>query len=234
MRTLRTFAAAAVLIAGVSSTALAQRNWGGQFYLGYPIAVSSNLSNYATGSFSWGGGAVYSPEDKPWGVRFDIRTSRFNGKNDVIRDSIAAHPGPGGEIGSYNNDYYARTWDFALAGELGSPKANKTRVYALGGVNFSNKYSAATEPQAVSGCYWDPWWGYVCGSGVADAIIADRSEWEFGFNVGGGVSMDVGRGARLFLEAVYTSIGGSTVTSGGTTQKSKSVGYVPIYFGVRF
>lgn len=230
MRLMRTFVTAAALIAGVTGTALAQRNWGGQFYAGYPIAVSTNLTNYTSGSFSWGGGAIYSPEDKPWGIRFDIRNSRFSGKESAIRKTLDSL----GLSEAYNKDGYARTWDFALAGEIGTAKANKIRPYILGGVNFSNKYAALTEPQAVGGCYWDPWWGYVCGSGVADAIITDRNQWEFGFNAGGGISMDVGRGARLFLEAVYTSIGGSTTSTATGDKTSKSVAYVPIYFGVRF
>ena len=230
MRGTKTFIAAAGMLFVLAGTAAAQRNWGGQVYAGYPIAVSSGLSHYASGSFSWGGGAVYSPEDKAWGIRIDIRNSRFNGKDDVIQKKLDSL----GLSEAYNKDAYARTWDFALAGELGSPKSKKTRVYALGGVNFSNKYSALTEPTAVGGCYWDPWWGYVCGSGVVDEVVAHTNVWEFGFNVGGGVSMDVGRGARVFLEAVYTSIGGSTVTSGTNTKKSEKVGYVPIYLGVRF
>jgi len=232
MRGIRTLAAAAGMMVVLAGTAVAQRNWGGQIYAGYPIPVSSNLTNYTSGSFSWGGGVKYSPEDAVWGIRFDIRNSRFSGDEAAIRktlDSLGVNPD-----NAYNKDGYVRTWDFALAGEIGTPKANKVRVYALGGVNFSNKYSALTEPQVVSGCYWDPWWGYVCGSGVAEDVVANQNVWEFGFNAGGGVSMNVGRGARVFIEAVYTSIGGSTVSTANGEKKSKSLGYVPIYIGVSF
>jgi len=233
MRGIRTLTAAAGMMVVLAGTAAAQRNWTGQIFAGYPVPVSSNLTDYTSGSFSWGGGVKYSPEDAVWGIRFDIRNSRFSGDEAAIRQLIIDSTGVSPEE-AYTKDGYFRTWDFTLAGEIGTPKANKVRVYALGGVGFHNKYSALTEPTVVGGCYWDPWWGYICGSGVADEVVAHRSNWEFGFNAGGGVSLNVGRGARVFIEAVYTSIGGSTVTTTDGERKSKSVGYVPIYIGVSF
>lgn len=224
-------AAALILLLGVTGSASAQKfgAWGGQVFAGYPVAMGK-LSDFTSGSFSWGAGAVYSPEAAAWALRLDIRNSRFGGKEDVIRNTLDSL----GIEDAYSKDGYVRTWDFMLSGELGTNKANKFRAYALGGIGYSNKYSALTEPALVSGCYWDPWWGYICGSGVGDAIIAKRNVWEFSWNAGGGVSMDVGRGARLFLEAVYTNIGGSDVEVAGQSTKSEAMTYVPIYLGVRF
>ena len=230
MRWSRTIAAAAVLLAATAGSVAAQQNWGGQVYGGYGIPISDNLNNYTSGGFSWGGGVRYSPTDAVWGIRFDIRNSRFGGDAAAIQKTLDSL----GISEAYNKDGYVRTWDFALAGELGTSKDNKLRGYVLAGVNFSNKYAALTEPAVYSGCYWDPWWGYVCGSGVADEVVANQNVWEFGYNVGGGVSMDMGRGASLFLEAVYTNIGGSSVDTPSGSKTSKSLGYVPIYLGVRF
>jgi opacity protein-like surface antigen len=232
MRGFKVVTALAVTLVGAVGSLAAQRDWGGQVYGGYVTPLSSDLKHYANGGFSWGGGFNYSPEDAIWGIRFDIRNSHFGGDAAAIQKTLDSL----GLEEAYNKDGFFRTWDFALAGELGTSKDNKLRAYVLGGVNFSNKYSAITEPTLVGGCWWDPWWGYICGSGSADQVLAKRNNWEFGYNVGGGVSMDVGRGARLFLEAVYTSIGGSTLSTSDAagTVKSSSVGYIPIYFGVRF
>lgn len=220
------------MLVSTAATAAAQQwgAWGGQAYAGYATPISEGLKNYTNGGFSWGAGLRYSPEDAIWGIRFDVRNTRLGGDESAIRNTLDSL----GIEESYNKDGFFRTWDFALAGELGTSKDNKFRAYVLGGVNFSNKYSAITEPTLVGGCWWDPWWGYICGSGSADLVLAKRNNWEFGFNAGGGISVDMGRGASLFLEAVYTNIGGSTVDTDAGNQKSKSAGYLPIYFGVRF
>jgi hypothetical protein len=235
MRKITVGALALFLSLSVASSASAQKfgAWGGQVYGGYGMPISDNLSTYTNGGFSWGGGVNYSPEAASWAIRFDIRNSRFPGDEAAIRDTLANIPGldPDEVI---NKDGYFRTWDFALAGEIGTSKENKFRAYVLGGVNFSNKYAALTEPGVASGCYWDPWWGYICGSGVYEEVVANTNVWEFGYNFGGGISVDMGRGARIFLETIYTNVGGSSVTAGETTKTSKSVTYLPIYLGVRF
>jgi len=234
MRKFTIGALALALSLGIGTSASAQKltPWGGQVYGGYPVPISDNLNNYTSGSFSWGGGVTYSPPAAMWGIRFDVRNSRFSGDEAAIRKTLDSLGINSDE--AYNKDGYFRTWDLALAGELGTSKDNKFRAYVLGGVNFSNKYAALTEPGVASGCYWDPWWGYICGSGVYDEVVANSNVWEFGYNFGGGISANVGRGASVFLETVYTSIGGSSVTVGDVTKKSKTVGYLPIYIGVRF
>ncbi|HSR16414.1 MAG TPA: outer membrane beta-barrel protein [Gemmatimonadales bacterium] len=225
-------AAAAAMAAVTAGEAAAQQwgAWGGQVYAGYATPLSEGLKNYTNGGFSWGAGLRFSPEDAIWGIRFDIRNTRLPGDEAAIRKTLDSL----GVEEAFNKDGYFRTWDFALAGELGTSKDNKIRAYVLGGVNFSNKYSAITEPTLVGGCWWDPWWGYICGSGVGDLVLAKRNQWEFGWNAGGGISFDMGRGASLFVEAVYTSIAGSNVDTNNGATKSSSVGYLPIYLGVRF
>ena len=58
----------------------------------------------------------------------------------------------------------------------------------------------------MSGCYWDPWWGYVCGTGTADLVVADQDDWDFGFNFGAGVSLRLQNGPVLFLEGIYNTV----------------------------
>ena len=232
MRGFKSIAVVAVMMVSTAATAAAQQwgAWGGQAYAGYAVPMSEGLKNYTNGGFSWGAGLRYSPEDAIWGIRFDIRNSHLGGDEAAIRKTLDSL----GVEEAYKKDGFFRTWDFALAGELGTSKDNRLRAYVLGGVNFSNKYSAITEPTLVGGCWWDPIWGYICGSGSADVILAKRNKWEFGWNAGGGVSVDMGRGASLFIEAVYTNVAGSNVDTDNGTRKSASVGYLPIYFGVRF
>jgi hypothetical protein len=44
-------------------------------------------------------------------------------------------------------------------------------------------------------CWWDPWWGYYCGS-----VVPTKSNTYFSYNAGAGLRWDVNR--AIFLRAV--------------------------------
>jgi len=192
MRGFKVVTALAVTLVGAVGSLAAQRDWGGQVYGGYVTPLSSDLKHYANGGFSWGGGFNYSPEDAIWGIRFDIRNSHFGGDAAAIQKTLDSL----GIEEAYNKDGFFRTWDFALAGELGTSKDNKLRAYVLGGVNFSNKYSAITEPTLVGGCWWDPWWGYICSN-----FFSTYSETLTSYSYAGGVRWDIN--GALFVRGAY-------------------------------
>lgn len=225
MRILRSLAATVGMLAILTGTASAQKNWTGQFNLGGAISMGA-MDSVLTGAFSWGFGARYSPADAPWGLRIDIRTTRFNGRNENIQPLLD-------KFGA--SDAYARTWDFTLQGDIGTSTANKFRAYVIGGGGYYNRYAALTEPTLVGGCYWDPWWGYICGSGTADQILVSKSDWAWGLNGGAGVSLKTGRGASVFVEGVYNIMYTKNSNENtGTTGTGNNTTWMPIYIGVRF
>lgn len=209
------------LLALVATPAAAQKSFGGQFYGGVPVPLGTT-DDYVGPKFSWGGGVWFSKPAAPWALRFDIRNSRF----DADQEIFAGH--------AIVDDGYARTWDFALTGEIGMRRDKPFRIYALAGVGYYNRYVALTDAQLVSGCYWDPWWGYICGSGVGDVIIADKSDWDFGFNFGGGLSYQMSNGASLFLEAVYNTVNFASGDANQGNNPSKATTWMPIVFGIKF
>ena len=211
----------AAFLALSAAPAEAQKEWGGTFYGGVPVPMGTT-ADYVGPSFSWGGGVRWAKPTSPFALRFDIRNSRFN----VHEEVFAGH--------AIVDDGFARTWDFALAGEIGMRNDKPFRIYGVAGVGYYNRYVAATDAQLVSGCYWDPWWGYICGSGVADQVIADKSDWDFGFNFGAGMSYKVQGGVTLFIEAIYNTV---NFASGDTNQQgnpSTATTWMPIVFGIKF
>ena len=51
---------------------------------------------------------------------------------------------------------------------------------------------------------YDPWWGWIDGGwGVGEAIVGQRSDSSFGFNVGFGIDCEIDGGASLFIETRY-------------------------------
>lgn len=226
MRSMRSLATTAGLLLVLTGTASAQKDWTGQFNLGGAVSMGA-MDSVLTGAFSWGFGARYSKADSPFGIRLDVRTSRFNGRTENLQPILIKY---GAE------DAYARTWDFTLQGEIGMPKDAKFRLYAIGGGGYYNRYAALTQPTIVGGCYWDPWWGYICGSGTADEIIVSKSDWAFGLNAGGGFSINAGRGASIFVEGVYNVMFTKDTQHGegaGSTGGNNTT-WMPIYVGVRF
>lgn len=224
----RTWAAVAAIaaLAGTAQVAEAQRMWGGQVQGGIPTPMGA-LDDAAGSGFGWGFGARWAPEAKNYGVRLDIETSRFNIDNEALLDNVAWRA----------DDGFARVWDFQLNAEFGMRNDAKFRFYGLAGVGYGNIYAAVTDGQLATGCYWDPWWGYICGTGEVDAIIADGDRWDFSARFGAGVSYKVGTwGPTLFLEGRYSMImtSGENPPSGVQGEKTKNTEWLPIMFGVRF
>ena len=204
-----------------AGNASAQREWGGTFYGGVPVPMGTT-ADYVGPKISWGGGVRYAKPEAPWALRFDIRNSHF----DMHEEQFQGH--------AIVDDGFARTWDFVLSGEIGMRNDKPFRAYGIAGVGYYNRYVAVTDAQLASGCYWDPWWGYVCGTGAVDAIIADKSDWAFGFNFGAGMSYKVQGGVTLFIEAVYNTANFASGDANQGSNSSTATTWMPIVFGIKF
>jgi opacity protein-like surface antigen len=111
------------------------------------------------------------------------------------------------------------------------------RLYGIAGVGYGNIYGALTEPELVSGCYWDPWWGYICGTGTVDEVIVENDRWDFSGRVGAGASYKFGTwGPTLFVEGRYSLIftGGETRPNDPQSRETTNTAWLPIMIGIRF
>ena len=206
----------------IASPAVAQhREVQGMFYGGVPVPTGTT-ADYVGPKFTWGGGVRWAKETSPFALRFDIRNSRFDIHQEILRDNLVV------------DDGYARTWDFALSAEVGMRNDKPFRVYGIAGVGYYNRYVAVTDAELVSGCYWDPWWGYVCGTGSADLVVADKDDWEFGFNFGAGLSYRLQHGPTLFLEGVYNTVKFPAADPNQANNSALATTWMPIVFGIKF
>ena len=89
----------------------------------------------------------------------------------------------------------------------------------------------------------DPYWLYCYPGGFVEVVkvVAGRSTWDMGMNVGGGVKIALGETATLYLEARYHYIWGPTirpdsaaVAAGAPASVTVNGQFFPIVVGIRF
>ena len=82
----------------------------------------------------------------------------------------------------------------------------------------------------------DPYW-YVCYPALVavDTVIVDRSENDFGINIGGGITFGHFESAKFYVEARYHYVWGKTVDNCSACVTTKTnAAYFPLTFGVRW
>jgi opacity protein-like surface antigen len=109
------------------------------------------------------------------------------------------------------------------------------KPYAIGGAGAYYRTVSLTTPDVGFTTYCDPYW-YVCFPAAVevDRIVGDRSSWDPGVSIGGGVSFALGESALFYVETRWHYIWGPEFTDrDGVTQKANGQ-YFPVTFGFRF
>ena len=65
------------------------------------------------------------------------------------------------------------------------------------GIGWTQLDSNVISGPPITGCWWHPWWGYIC-----ENFYSTFTETEFTYGIGGGVRLDVEN--RLFFKLGYT------------------------------
>ncbi len=127
------------------------------------------------------------------------------------------------------------THDFVFSGVFKPATSGPIGGYVLGGIGVYRRTVSLTTTGAGYATLCDPWWS-VCGPALVsiDQIAGNRTAWETGFSVGGGVTFRVGESVEMYAEARYHYVRGDEYTQlNGSTVKANGR-YFPITFGVRF
>ena len=69
--------------------------------------------------------------------------------------------------------------------------------YVVGGIGWTKLDSNILTGPPQSGCWWDPWWGYIC---FTDWSTFSTSE--FSYNLGFGLRWDINN--AIFTKAAYS------------------------------
>lgn len=140
-------------------------------------------------------------DDFGWGIGFNFNMNekmQFGGDfgwNGINYDVSAATDPPGGSAIQYGGR--ADTGGAMFTGSF-HLMPSKLTPFVTGGLGWgwfdTNIYAGS-----VPGCYWDPWWGYICGN--YPTTFGDDA---FVYKVGGGLRYD--SPGTFFLKLHYNSL----------------------------
>jgi opacity protein-like surface antigen len=120
-------------------------------------------------------------------------------------------------------------------GIVKAPGEGLLKPYAIGGFGMYYRSVSLTSPDVGFTTWCDPYW-YVCYPTAVeiDQVLGERSSWDPGINLGGGVTFALGEQALFYVETRWHYMWGPEFTDGqGVVQKANGQ-YFPVTFGFRF
>jgi hypothetical protein len=159
---------------------------------GFPLGSTNQFANISY-NFVTGGGINLSPHIK--------MNAEFMFHGIPVQKGIVDQLG----FSDVKGRLYALTANLLIGGPIGHGKA----VYVIGGGGWYRRTLEAKQTafQAGTACspYWS-WWGEECVNGIfaTDVTVGSRTSSAPGFNVGGGLTYQLGDSlAHLYVEVRY-------------------------------
>jgi opacity protein-like surface antigen len=224
---------ALVAVLAAATPALAQDdrpvrvNLGG----GFTMPVSDVADRFGTGG-AFMIGVVFEPPESAVGFQVEYAYNGLSGED----ATLPLYPSPvdtvagSALIESHHNMQYIN-----FNGILKAPGNAIVKPYAIGGGGMYYRSVSLTTPDVGYTTVCDPYW-YVCYPTLVeiDRVIGDRSGWDPGINLGGGVTFRLGESALFYVETRWHYMWGPEFTDGeGVTRKANGQ-YFPVTFGFRF
>jgi opacity protein-like surface antigen len=112
---------------------------------------------------------------------------------------------------------------------------SRVKPYAVGGFGMYYRKVSLTTPDVGFTTVCDPYW-YVCYPTPVeiDTVIGDRSSWDPGINIGGGLAIGLGEEALFYVETRWHYMWGPEFTNAEGVSQSANGQYFPVTFGFRF
>jgi opacity protein-like surface antigen len=180
---------------------------------GYAAPIGKT-ADYLQGGWTIGGGFnVKLQPSSPISAQFDLSYTDIQATRQLIDQGQSITP--------YRvDDGRGEVWALTAALKYTGAFTNGVHGYGLAGIGGYHRYVELT--QTAYGAVCDPWWG-ICYAGTGQAVVANKSNTKFGWNVGLGLEFPLRYGGAWFLEARYQYIEGDKATE-----------FVPIQIGYRF
>jgi len=172
----------------------------------------------------WGFAAGATYNASPWGgVQFEYGADWANLKTGSLANN-----------GIHGNTFF-QYFNLNLLVRPVHP-AHAIGFYLIGGGGL---YYRSVHVTRVDGTtlapYCDPWLYYCSVVPVtASSVIGSRSSWDWGVDVGAGVTFALSPVTRLYLEARYHYIWGPSFTAPDGSTRSANGEFVPVTLGIRF
>ena len=198
---------------------------------GFAIPVSDVADRFGTGG-SFSIGLILEPPESPVGFQVEYAYNRLSGDETTI--PLFATPvstvAGGALIESHHNMQYIN-----FNGILKPAGDAAVKPYAIGGGGMYYRSVSLTTPDVGFTTWCDPYW-YVCYPTLVeiDRVVGDRSGWDPGINVGGGVSFKLGDQALFYVETRWHYMWGPEFTDGDGVTRNANGQYFPVTFGFRF
>jgi hypothetical protein len=224
-----TFVAASPALAqggGVYSDRPVHLNIGG----GFTMPMSDVSDRFGTGG-NFSIGMIVEPKPAV-GIQFEYGYNGLDGAE--VQVPLATSPVAAlltnGIIESHHSMHYLN-----VNGVFSSGRESLFNAYAVAGTGMYYRSVSLTSPDIGYTTYCDPYW-YVCYPTLTsiDQVIGDRSSWDPGINVGGGVSFKLGTEAVFYVETRWHYMWGPEVTDGDGVIRNANGQYLPVTFGFRF
>ena len=186
-----------ILLILFSSAALGQ-NYGsreGRFEGGFILSYQNSLDESFEGgssldidnSVGWGFGIGWN-----WTSRLNLSYRFLANRPDYSAVIVPDEMGEGPQtidhkLSTYSNQFNV-TYNF-LEGSF--------TPFVVGGIGWTKVDSNIADGPPVTGCWWDPWWGYVCST-----YWNTYSKTEFSYNLGLGFRWDIND--SVYSKAAYS------------------------------
>jgi opacity protein-like surface antigen len=197
---------------------------------GFTVPVSDVADRFGTGG-GFNIGMIVEPTPI-FGVQFEYGYNGLNGEETQV--PLSATPVAAvltnGVIESHHSMHYLN-----VNGVLSTGGDSLFKAYAVGGTGMYYRSVSLTSPDIGYTTWCDPYW-YVCYPTLTeiDQVIGDRSSWDPGINVGGGVTFALGEDALFYVETRWHYMWGPEVTDGEGVTRNANGQYFPVTFGFRF
>jgi hypothetical protein len=197
---------------------------------GFTVPMSDVSDRFGTGG-GFNIGMIVEPTPV-FGIQFEYGYNGLGGEDVQVPISVTpiAAALTNGVISSHHSMHYLN-----VNGLVSSGGDSLFKAYAVGGTGMYYRTVSLTSPDVGFTTYCDPYW-YVCYPTFTeiDRVLGDRSSWDPGINVGGGVSFDVGTDAVFYVETRWHYMWGPEITDGEGVIRNANGQYLPVTFGFRF
>ena len=194
------------------------KNWFGHFSFGY-VAPQDDFGDFVDDTWTLSGGATWWPGAV--GLDFELGWTDFDLSKETIRlinDSL--EPPSTGEV----DDGYITDWSFTVDAIWGPDTSGKVGFYLMGGVGTYYLDGRLTTTGLV---YYPPVcginWCYPGWVGTGNIVVGSESSWEFGYNGGIGINLNLASGSQVYFEVKYHYI-----------DMEESLTYIPFQIGYRW
>jgi opacity protein-like surface antigen len=197
---------------------------------GFTVPVSDVADRFGTGG-GFNIGMIIEPTPV-FGIQFEYGYNGLSGEETQVplAESPVAAAITNGVIESHHSMHYLN-----VNGILSTGGESLFKAYAVGGTGMYYRSVSLTSPDVGYTTWCDPYW-YVCYPTLTeiDRVLGDRSSWDPGINVGGGVSFALGEEAVFYVETRWHYMWGPEVTDGEGVTRNANGQYLPVTFGFRF